>query len=319
MKFKTKGFISLLLACAFSVAAFSGVILYMTPRGRVANWSGWTMLGLDKHGWSALHINACLLMLIIVAWHLLMNWKVFWSYIRKRSAGLNLKLEMATAVVVTAALIAGTIYEVPPLTTLMAWNEDIKNSWEQQAPQGPAPHAEEFTLARFASNVGVDLNEMVVTLEKEGLTVADTEMTVARLAEQNGLVPSEVYSLMSRNYPQLNETANAGRGGGRGAGRGMGRGGEGQAGGACDDPNCGETGTSGAGCPEGEGRSCEANSDAQSHGTPGSGMGPGRGLGPGRGMGQGRGMGRGMGLGRGMGAGHGDGPEGSEGGPQPQQ
>jgi hypothetical protein len=87
MKFKTKGFISLLLACCFTVAAFSGVILYMTPRGRVANWGGWTMLGLGKHEWSALHMNACALVLVIAAWHLVMNWRVFWSYIKRRSAG----------------------------------------------------------------------------------------------------------------------------------------------------------------------------------------------------------------------------------------
>ena len=49
MKFRTKGFVSLLLALTFLVASFSGVILYLTPRGRVANWTGWTMLGLDKH------------------------------------------------------------------------------------------------------------------------------------------------------------------------------------------------------------------------------------------------------------------------------
>ena len=65
MKFRTRGFVSLLLALTFLVASFSGVILYLTPRGRVANWTGWTMLGLDKHEWGAIHINACLLVLVI--------------------------------------------------------------------------------------------------------------------------------------------------------------------------------------------------------------------------------------------------------------
>jgi hypothetical protein len=50
VKLQIKGFTSLLLAVAFLMLGFSGVILYLTPRGRVANWTGWTMLGLDQQG-----------------------------------------------------------------------------------------------------------------------------------------------------------------------------------------------------------------------------------------------------------------------------
>jgi len=340
MKFKTKGFISLLLACAFSVAAFSGAILYMTPRGRVANWSGWTMLGLGKHEWSALHINACAVVLVIAVWHLVMNWRLFWSYIKRRSAGLNLKLEMATALLLTAALVAGTIYSVPPLTTLTAWNEDIKNSWERQSPQGPAPHAEEFTVARLASNVGVDLDDMVNTLKNEGVIVADTEVTWGQLAQQNGMAPNQLFTLVSRTYPQLNQFSAGGQGGGhgagqgaglgrgqgagRGAGQGMGRGG-GQGGGCSASTAAGHGNAGSGGCgasPGSEGGSCTDSNCSQS-GTSPTASGPGGAHGDGHSCqtpgceaegqsaddghiaGQGMGAGRGMGPGRGLGGGRG--------------
>ncbi len=94
MRFRAKGFTSLLLACTFLVVAVSGVILFMTPRGRVANWTGWTMAGLDKHEWAALHINTCLVFLAVALGHLLLNWRLFWSYIRSGPTRVNLKAEM---------------------------------------------------------------------------------------------------------------------------------------------------------------------------------------------------------------------------------
>ncbi|MDI9444793.1 MAG: DUF4405 domain-containing protein, partial [Planctomycetota bacterium] len=49
-----KGFTSLFLTLTFGAVASSGAILYLTPRGRVANWTDWTMLGLSKDEWAAL-------------------------------------------------------------------------------------------------------------------------------------------------------------------------------------------------------------------------------------------------------------------------
>jgi hypothetical protein len=50
MRFQLRGFVSLLLTLFFLALSFSGVMLYLTPRGRVANWTGWSMLGLEKRG-----------------------------------------------------------------------------------------------------------------------------------------------------------------------------------------------------------------------------------------------------------------------------
>jgi hypothetical protein len=52
---------------------FSGVLLYITPRGRVANSTGWTMFGLSKQDWQAIHLNFAVMLLIVVALHLYLN------------------------------------------------------------------------------------------------------------------------------------------------------------------------------------------------------------------------------------------------------
>jgi len=291
MKFRTRGFVSLLLALTFLVASFSGVILYLTPRGRVANWTGWTMLGLDKHEWGAIHINACLLVLVIAVIHLILNWGIFWRYIRNKAAGLNLKLEMAVAVLVTAVLVIGTLTQVPPFSATVALNDQIKNYWEQGAATGPAPHAEEFTLERFALSVGLTVDDVAQALTKEGIEVEDKAATIGAVAEKNGLVPSQILSAVTKHFPEAANAVPA-----RGMGRGMGRmAGRQRRGGDVvnAEPHDAE-GDRGLAAGDGEG----------SHGF---GMGPGGGRAVGRGMGQGQG--RGWGRGRGTGNGSGSHPE----------
>ena len=120
MKFQFKGFTSLLLSAALLILGFSGVILYLTPRGRVANWTGWTMFGLSKQGWQAVHINLALLFLIVAGLHLYLNWPVFWCYIKKKgSLALNLKLEMVMALLLAGVVLAGAIKYIPPFSTVV--------------------------------------------------------------------------------------------------------------------------------------------------------------------------------------------------------
>jgi hypothetical protein len=117
----------LLLTLLFLALGFSGVILFLTPRGRVANWTGWTMLGLEKQGWQAVHINIALLFLVVAGLHLFLNWGMFWGYIKKKaSLSLNLKLEMLVAVVIAGGVLVGTIKGVSPFGALMTLNYHIR-------------------------------------------------------------------------------------------------------------------------------------------------------------------------------------------------
>jgi hypothetical protein len=136
MRFQLRGFTSLLLTLLFLALSFSGVILYVTPRGRMANWTGWTMLGLEKQGWQAIHINIALLFLIAAGLHLFLNWGLFWGYIKK------MKLEMLVAVVIAGGLLVGTIKGISPFGSLMILNEQIKDYWEREPVTAPMPHAE---------------------------------------------------------------------------------------------------------------------------------------------------------------------------------
>jgi hypothetical protein len=291
MKFRTRGFISLLLALAFLIAAVSGSVLFMTPRGRTANWTGWTMAGLTKHEWAALHINACLLMLIVSVVHLVLNWRVFWGYIQKKSVGFNLKWEMAASMLLAIAVVAGTLYEVPPLTVTVALSERMKDYWEGNSPAGPAPHAEEFTLARLAQTAGLTAEDLASALKEEGIVVEGESTTIAELAERNGMVPSQIYAIVTKHFPEAAAGLPVGRGGGRGMGGGRGR----EGGHGVGEGDRGLATHHDTDNPPSAGNATDETTGG--YGTFGQGPGPGgRGMGMGRGPGGGRGLGRGRGL-----------------------
>jgi hypothetical protein len=224
MKFQIKGFTSLLLTAVFLILGLSGIILYLTPRGRVANWTGWTMLGLEKQGWQAVHINIAILFLIVAGLHLYLNWSIFWCYIKKqRSLSLNIKLETLMALLLAGVVLAGAITGIPPFSTVVDLNYQIKDYWERWALEAPAPHAEELSLNQFADNMGLSASNVTKALQEEGIVVADTSATIRQVAEANGLTPADVYAAIKKHYPESDQRGK-GQGKGRGMGQGQGRG-----------------------------------------------------------------------------------------------
>jgi hypothetical protein len=53
------------VALSFLALAISGAVLWVSPPGRIANWTDWAMLGLRKSEWIDLHIWFALLFVAI--------------------------------------------------------------------------------------------------------------------------------------------------------------------------------------------------------------------------------------------------------------
>jgi len=236
MKFQIKGFTSLLLTIVFLIMGFSGIILYLTPRGRVANWTPWTILGLGKQGWQAIHVNIALLFLIVAGLHLYLNWSVFWRYIKKKgSLALNLKLEILMALLLAGLVVAGAIIRFPPFSTVVYFNYQIKDYWERWASEAPTLHAEDLSLNRFAENMELSVNDVVKTLKNEGVVVDDASETIGQIAKANNMTSADLYAVIKKHFPESDQRGRGqgksrGMGQGQGRGRGMGQGrGRGQA------------------------------------------------------------------------------------------
>ncbi len=214
--FNSKGMTTFIVTLGFLVLGISGIVLYVSPRGWVANWTDWSVLGLNKEAWAALHTATALLFLLAAFLYLYYNWTTFWSYFKMRfEKGFNLKREFAAALLICGLVLAGTVWGIPPMSNLADWNEDIKDHWETASAQPPVAHAEEWTLSQMAENRGLELDAMVARLKENGYVVSDTSKTIKSIAEENNVSPDALFGRIS--------PPRSGGGESHGQGVGMGR------------------------------------------------------------------------------------------------
>jgi hypothetical protein len=212
-----RGLTSLVVTLAFLVLAITGVMLYISPQGRVANWTGWSILGLTKQQWIAVHTTMALLFVIAASFHVYFNWQALVRYFVLKGR-LHLKREMIGAVVVVAIVFAGTVFEIPPFSSIIALNSHGKGQWERQesSPAGieestisEAVSQEHFagpgkghgaglgrqTLQSLCESNSLPLEKALGVLQQHGFT-AKAESTLKALAEQKGMTPAEVRDLL---------------------------------------------------------------------------------------------------------------------------
>lgn len=216
-RFNWRSFISVLTALSFIGMTFTGVILFVVPPGRIANWTGWTLLWLTKHEWIGLHDWFSIIFVVASVFHLYLNWKPFVSYFKsKATKAFALRGEWAAALVVCAFVFVGTLGDIRPFSSLLAWNENIKHSWESPQQRAPIPHAELMSLAELAKQVpGVSLETMLGNLKAAGIEAESTDIVLGKLAEAYNMTPMRLYNIaLGQSGP--------GRGyGGRGDGGGQ--------------------------------------------------------------------------------------------------
>jgi hypothetical protein len=228
-QFNWRAFVSVLMALSFVGMTFTGVILFVVPPGRIANWTGWTMLALTKHQWIALHLWFSLIFVVASAFHVYLNWKALLSYFKdKVSKAFALRTEWALALVFCIVVFLGTVGNVTPFSSLHAWNESIKHSWDTPRQRAPIPHAELLTLTELSEQVrDVDLETMLTNLKARGIEVESPDVVVGKLAEAHNMTPARLYDI-ALGQAAGSRGHGAGRGqGGRGPGGQGGRGGQG--------------------------------------------------------------------------------------------
>jgi len=144
---------------SFVVLTVTGVVLYVVPQGRVANWIFWSLAGLDKNGWADVHLLFGAVFILAGALHLYFNWKPFRGYLAQRVRGhLALKRELATSLAATLLLTLGAVFAVSPVSWPFDLNDAAKSVWSR-APghEPPYPRAETTPLPVSAKRFAGDL------------------------------------------------------------------------------------------------------------------------------------------------------------------
>jgi hypothetical protein len=197
-----RSFTAFMVTTAFAVMVATGVVLFIVPQGRIANWVDWRLLGLGKETWGDIHILFGMVFIIAGIAHLYpYNWKAFKNYLAKRVSGrLDLKhpkREAVLAAATTLVLMAGAATDVPPFSYLFQLNDTAKQAWvtspEYEPPFG---HAEELPLASIARKTGMDLDMALAELKARGLRVDGPSDRLNRIARVNGLSPMDVYMVV---------------------------------------------------------------------------------------------------------------------------
>ncbi len=150
--FSTRGFVSLLMTICFAGLALSGVILYFSPSGRIAEATGWTVLALTKTQWASLHQVTALAILILSVIHLFVfNWKTFLCYIRQKRAHrrkektspetvswvtrIRIPKEVLASVLFSVVLYVGAITLITPFGWLQEGSHAIRDNYRHEASE----------------------------------------------------------------------------------------------------------------------------------------------------------------------------------------
>ncbi|HUU09415.1 MAG TPA: DUF4405 domain-containing protein [Phycisphaerae bacterium] len=215
--FSLRGFTSFAVTLFFLVLIASGAVLYAAPRGRDANWSGWQVMNLLRTEWVALHVLTGCAFVVFGTIHLVLNWRPLWHYVHvKAEARIPLWKELLLAVVLIAVLSAGAILRFPPMATVMAWNDQIKDAWTAALSDAPRDLAEEASLEDLAARAGVLSETLVAALRQRGYSIGSPQDSLSRVAEANHTTAAAIFRELQKDYPQL--------GGGKGRGRQFGKG-----------------------------------------------------------------------------------------------
>ncbi len=196
-QFSWRATTSVLISLTFIVMILSGTILLFSPPGRVANWTGWRMLGYTKHEWSDLHVWFAVLFVVGGLLHTVFNFRQLLSYFRNRvTRRLGFRWEWLVAVVIAGLVFAGTRADLPPFATLLAFSERIKRSWEDPRTAAPIPHAELLTVQELAETAGVPLETALERLNRRSLQGVSPTAVAGELAARNGLSAQRLYELL---------------------------------------------------------------------------------------------------------------------------
>lgn len=199
-------FTSLVITFAFIIMTYTGIMLFITPKGRIASWVNWEILGLSKDQYGALHVTFMVLFLVGMVLHLWLNWKPLMSYLKNKQREFTLLTkEFGLALGFTLVFLVGTITQIAPFQTFLDFEESIKVSWETGDNEPPYGHAELSSLKTFSKRIGQNVDKAIALLEAQGIKGAAPEAKLQEIADFNGIAPHDIYVIIDPDNAEYEE------------------------------------------------------------------------------------------------------------------
>ncbi len=134
----SKPFITFFTLFMFLTMALSGLSVYFAPRGKIANWSDWSFLSINRLVWIDIHLTVSIIFIVLILFHLINNRKCLKGYIVSRMSGkLKLKRELFIASILVIYIVISAIYQIPPISYINELRYYLKNNhWSAQEDNG---------------------------------------------------------------------------------------------------------------------------------------------------------------------------------------
>ncbi len=202
-----KGMTSFFMTLGFILLVVTGIMLYIVPAGRVANWVNWTMLGLTKTQWGNIHILAGFMLIIAGFFHIYFNWKPLKHYFySKVENGINLKKEMVVSSAISIMLVIAAIGDYPPFSYVFDFGDFAKEAWVvEEKYEAPMGHAELLAFDSFISKLKIDKDKALKELNANGIIVAAGKDSLEKIAKANNIAPVDIYMVIRKYEPAREE------------------------------------------------------------------------------------------------------------------
>jgi hypothetical protein len=206
---KTRRLVTFTVLTSFVFLALTGIVLFFSPQGRIAYWSGWRMLGLSREQYVALHTTFMALFLVVGVWHIVLNWKPIVNYLKDRTKKVRMSTpEFSVALALSGLFFVGTLAGLFPFQQFLGVGEAVKDYWEAASGSPPWGHAELSPLGRFCRGmedferlehqrlVTIDCAEALVALREAGIEVEDESQQLIGIARANSTTPQALAQIV---------------------------------------------------------------------------------------------------------------------------
>ena len=204
---------SLTLGISFLIMSYTGIILFIVPKGKVAYWVDWHLFGLSKEQYGELHTTSMVVMLIFSGLHIYYNWSAIINYMKNKTKKISFSgKDFLIAISINIFFIVATLFMLPPVYSIIKMENKIKDNWTMKYGEPPYGHAEESSLKVFTKKVGLNFDEAVEKLKNKGIKFKDSDR-LKDIAKRNNITPNDIYlAIDTRTEISLNQNiTNLGR------------------------------------------------------------------------------------------------------------
>lgn len=199
---------SLTMMLTMIMMTYTGIVLFITPPGRIAHWAQWKLLGMTKEQYGAVHSTLMVLFIVATILHVYYNWKPLTSYMKNKAKQMVVfTKEMVVAVLLTAIFMTGALYEFSPFSNFLNFGSDVKESWEKEYGTPPYSHAELSSLAEFLQKLNYDLAQSEKILHQHGIEYT-LQQSLEDIAKENGTSPQKVYKILRKKLEKSGDSQN---------------------------------------------------------------------------------------------------------------